>query len=81
MLLTVPSHIQDSLCMDGWMDGWMTCRFASFPAIFQLYEDAVKMIMKGCMHHREPCLRLGGVPVSMGFEPRAARAVGQRLTC
>ena len=72
MLLTVPSHIHDSL----WMDGWMICDFASFPAIFQLCQDNVKMIMKGCMHHREPCLRLGRVPVSAGFEPRAARAVG-----
>ena len=50
----------------------MTCDFASFPAIFQLYQDNVKMIMKGCMHHRDPCLRLGRVPVSAGFEPRAA---------
>ena len=54
----------------------MTCDFASFPAIFQLYQDNVKMIMKSCMHHREPCLRLGRVPVSAGIEPRAARAVG-----
>ena len=57
----------------------MTCDFTSFPAIFQLYQDDVKMIMKGCMHHREHCLRFGRVPVSAGFEPRAARAVGQRI--
>ena len=57
-------------------DGWMICDLTSFPAIFQLCQDNVKTIMKGSRQHRELCLRLGRVPVSAGFEPRAARAVG-----
>ena len=31
------------------MDGWMTCDFTSFLAVFQTYQDDVWMIMKGCV--------------------------------
>ena len=31
------------------MDGWMTCNFTSFLTVFQLYQDDVWMIMKGCV--------------------------------
>ena len=31
------------------MDGWMTCDFTSFLTVFQLYQDDVGMIMRGCV--------------------------------
>ena len=37
--------------MDGWIDGWMDCNFASFSTVhvYQLYQDDGWMIMKGCV--------------------------------
>ena len=31
------------------MDGWVTCNFTSFLAVFQPYQDDIQMIMKGCV--------------------------------
>ena len=31
------------------MDGWMTCDFTSFSAVFQSYQDDERLIMKGCV--------------------------------
>ena len=33
----------------GTDDGWMTCDFTSFLAVFQSYQDDGRMIMKGCV--------------------------------
>ena len=35
--------------MDGRIDGWMDCNFASFSTVFQPYQDDGRMIVKGCM--------------------------------
>ena len=32
-----------------WMDGWMTCNFASFSTVFQSYQDNERSVMKGCV--------------------------------
>ena len=42
-----PNH-HLKLAIFGWMDGWMNCDFTSFSAVFPLYQDDVRMIMKGC---------------------------------
>ena len=32
------------------MDGWMTCNFTFFSAVFQSYQDDERVIMKSCAH-------------------------------
>ena len=31
------------------IDGWMTCKFTSFPTVFRSYQDNGLVIMKGCV--------------------------------
>ena len=40
--------------MDGWLDGWITCDFTSFLAVFQSYQNDGKMMINDCVHCNVP---------------------------
>ena len=60
------------------MDGWMICNFRSFLTVFQSYQDAVWMRMKGCVQWNSVYGQEDFT--STEDRPQSARSVGQRLT-
>ena len=36
-------------CLDGWLDGLITCNFTSFSAVFQSYQKSKWVTMKACV--------------------------------
>ena len=56
----------------------MTCKFTSFPTVFQSCQDDGRLIMKGLLNGTP--FMVEKISPRAGLEPGTARSVGQRLT-